>query len=114
MSHHAEGQFQFSTRSHQKEGSLVFKSPAFKAPHRPSEAAASASVPDTSKDTESEMAISIASDITHQPSSTSPKPRKSSVATTTKSVDLVLDQFQQMKLMISTFLGARQDPTLSP
>ena len=48
----AEGQFQFSTRSHQKG---VSKSSAFKSPQRPSAAAASASVPDTSKDTESEI-----------------------------------------------------------
>ena len=53
----------------------VSKSSAFKSPQRPSAAAASASVPDTSKDTESEMEISIASDVTHQPSSTSPKQR---------------------------------------
>ena len=52
----AEEQFQFSTRSHQKEGS------AFKSPQRPSAAAASASVPDTSRYTESEMEISIASE----------------------------------------------------
>ena len=51
----------------------VSKSSAFKSPQRPSAAAASASVPDTSRDTESEMEISIASDVTHQPSSTSPK-----------------------------------------
>ena len=31
-----------------------------------------------------------------------------------QSADPVLDQFQQMRLMISTFLGACQDPTLSP
>ena len=30
------------------------------------------------------------------------------------SADPVLDQFQQMRSMISTFLGARQDPTPSP
>ena len=35
--------------------------------------AATASVPDTSKDTESEMEISMTSDVIHQPSSTSPK-----------------------------------------
>ena len=51
----------------------VSKSSAFKSPQRPSAAAASASVPDTSRDTESEMKISIASDVTHQPLSTSPK-----------------------------------------
>ena len=48
----------------------VSKSSAFKSPQRPS--AAAASVPDTSRDTESEMEISIASDVT-QSSSTSPK-----------------------------------------
>ena len=46
----------------------VSKSSAFKSPQRPSVA-----VLDTSRDTESEMEISIASDVTHQPSSTSPK-----------------------------------------
>ena len=51
----------------------VSKSSAFKSPQGSSAAAASASVPDTSKDTEFEMEISIASDVTHQPSSTSPK-----------------------------------------
>ena len=30
------------------------------------------------------------------------------------SANHVLDQFQQMRLMISTFLGACQDPTLNP
>ena len=60
------------------------------------------------------MEISIASDVTHQPSSTSPKRRQPRVATTTMSADPVLDQFQQMRLMISTFLVARQDPTPSP
>ena len=49
----------------------VSKSSAFKSPQRPS--AATASVPDTSGDTESEIEISIASDVTHQPSITSPK-----------------------------------------
>ena len=72
------GEFQFSTRSHQK---VVCKSSAFTSPQRPS--AASASVPDTSRDTESEMEISIASDVTHQPLSTSPKQRQPPVATTT-------------------------------
>ena len=92
----------------------VSKSSAFKSPQRPFAAAASASVPDTSRDTESEMEISIASDVTHQPSSTSPKRRQPPVVTTTTSADPVLDQFQQMRLMISTFLGACQDPTPSP
>ena len=91
----------------------VSKSSAFKSPQRPSAAAASASVPDASKETESKMEISITSDVTHQPSSTIPKRRQPPVATTT-SADPVLDQFQQMRSMISTFLGARQDPTPSP
>ena len=51
----------------------VFKSSAFKSPQRSSAVAASALVPDISRDTESEMEISIASHVTHQPSSTSPK-----------------------------------------
>ena len=34
--------------------------------------------------------------------------------TATTSADPVLDQFQQLRSMISTFLGARQDPTPSP
>ena len=89
----------------------VSKSSAFKSPQRLS--AATASVPDTSRDTESEMEISITSDGTYQPSSTSPKRRPPAVATTTAE-DPVLDQFQQMRLMISTFLGTRQDPTPSP
>ena len=89
----------------------VSKSSAFKSPQRPS--AAAASVPDTSRYTESEMEISIASDVTHQPSSTSPKQRQPPVMTTTTSADPVLDQFQQMRSTISTFLGARQDPTPS-
>ena len=58
----------------------VSKSSAFKSPQRPS--AAAASVPDTSRDTESEMEISIASDVTHQPSSTSPKRGQPPVVTT--------------------------------
>ena len=49
----------------------VSKPCAFKSPQRPS--APAASVQDTSRDTESEMEINIASDVTHQPSSTSPK-----------------------------------------
>ena len=55
----------------------------------------------------------MASDVTHQPLSTSPKRRQPTVATTT-AADPVLDQFQQMRSMISTFLGAHQDPTPSP
>ena len=83
----------------------VFKSSAFKSPQRSS--AVTASVPDTSRDTESEMKISISSDVTHQPSSTTPKRRQPPVATTTTAADPILDQFQKMRSMISTFLGAR-------
>ena len=92
----------------------VSKSSAFKSPQRPCAAAASASVPDTSRYTESEMEISIASDVTHQPSSTSLKRQKAPVMTTTTAADPVLDQFQQMRSVISSFLGACQDSTSSP
>ena len=92
----------------------VSKSSAFKSPQRPSAALASSIVQDTSRDTESEMEISIAPDATHHPSSTSPKRRQPPVTTTTSSADPVLDQFQQMRSLISTFLGERQDPTPSP
>ena len=92
----------------------VSKSPAFKLPQRPSAATVSASVLDTPRDTGSEMGISIASDVTHQPSTTSPKRRQPTVATTTTAADQVLDQFQQMRSMISTFLGPCQDPSPSP
>ena len=67
------------------------KSSAFKSPLRPS--AATASVPDTSRETESEMAISMASDVTHQPSTTSRSQRPAAVASTTTE-DPGLDQFQ--------------------
>ena len=43
------------------------KSSAFKSTLRPSGATATTSIPDTSRETESEMKISMASDITHQP-----------------------------------------------
>ena len=92
----------------------VSKSSAFKSPWRPSAAAASPSVPNTSRDTESEMEISIASDVTYQPSSTSPEQQQRPVATTTSSADPVFDQFQPMRSMISTFLGAHEHPTPSP
>ena len=48
----------------------VFKSSTFKSPVRLS--AVTASVLDTSRETGSEMEISMTSDVTHQPSSTSP------------------------------------------
>ena len=92
----------------------VSKPSAFKSPQRLFAAAASTSVPDISRDTESEMEINIASDVTHQPSSTSPTRRQHPVLTITTTADPVLDQFQQMRWMISTFLGARQDPTPNP
>ena len=89
----------------------VSKSSGFKSPLRPS--AATASVPDTSRGTESEMEISMASDVTHHPASTSPSRQPATVAMSTPQ-DPVLDQFQQMRSMMSTFLGARQDPTPGP
>ena len=55
----------------------------------------------------------MASDATHQPSTTSPSHRPAAVATTTAE-DTVLDQFQQMRLMIFSFLGARQNSTPNP
>ena len=60
------------------------------------------------------MELSFASDVTHQPSSTIPKRRQLPITTTITVADPVLDQFQQMRSIISTFLGARQDPTPSP
>ena len=60
------------------------------------------------------MEISTVSDATHHPSSTSPKRRQPPVTTTTSSADPVLDQFKQMRSLISTFLGEHQDPTPSP
>ena len=56
------------------------------------------------------MEISIALDVTHQLSATSPSHQPATVPTSTAQVP-VLDQFQQMRLMISSFLGAYQDPT---
>ena len=55
----------------------------------------------------------MTSDVTHQLSSTSPKRRQPAVATTTAE-DPVLDQFQQIRSMIYTFLGAHQDHTPGP
>ena len=72
----------------------VSKSSGFKSPLRPS--AATASVPDTSRETESEMEISMVSDVTHHPASTSPSHHPAMVATSTPQ-DPVLEQFQQMK-----------------
>ena len=59
------------------------------------------------------MEISMTSDVTHQPPCTSPK-RQLAAVTTNTAEDPVLDQYQQMRSMISTFLGVRQDPTPSP
>ena len=63
-----EGQREDTER---EEGREFPSLPCSKSPQRPS--AATASVLDTSRDTESEMEISMASDVTHQPSRTSPK-----------------------------------------
>ena len=60
------------------------------------------------------MEIIIASDVTHQPLSTSPKRRHPPVAATITAAGPVLDQIQQMRSMLSTFLGTHQDPTPSP
>ena len=54
------------------------------------------------------MEISMASDVTFQPSTTSPSNRPAYVTTTTAE-DQVLDQFMQMRSMISSFLGAQQE-----
>ena len=89
------------------------KSSTFKSLLRPSRATATASVPDTSQETESEMEISMASDVTHQPSTTSPSHLPSAIATITAE-DSVLDQFQQMRLMLSSFLGTHQYSTSNP
>ena len=89
----------------------VSKSSAFKSPLRPS--AVTASVPDTSRETESDVEISMTSDVTHQPSTTSPLQRTAAVTTTTAEYQ-VLDQFQKMRSMIYSFLGGHQDPTPSP
>ena len=89
------------------------KSSTFKSQLRPSGATATDSVPDTSRETESEMEISMTSDVTHQLLTTSPSHQPAAVATTTAE-DPVLDQFQQMKSLISSFLGAHQDYTPNP
>ena len=86
------------------------KSPAFKSPVGPP--AATALVLDTLQETESEMEISMTSEVTHHPSSTSPSQRLLSVTSTT-SANPVLDQFQQMRSMVSRFLGAHQVPIAS-
>ena len=87
-------------------------SSAFKSPLRPVGATATVSVHNTSRETESEMEISMTSDVTHQPLTTSPSHRPAAVTTTAE--DPVLDQFQQMRSMISSFLGARRDSTPNP
>ena len=82
----------------------------FKSPLRPSEA--TASVSDTSRETESAMEISMASDVTHRSSTTSASHRPAAVPTITAE-DPVLDQFQQ-RSMISSFLGGHQGTTPNP
>ena len=62
-----------------------------------------ASVSDTSQEIESEMEISMASNVTRQLTTTSPSHRSAAVTTTTAE-DPVLDQFQQIRLMISNYL----------
>ena len=56
------------------------------------------------------MNISMSSDVTHQPSTTSPS-HQSAAVTTTTAEDPILNQFQQMRSISSSFLGARQDST---
>ena len=85
----------------------VSKSSGFKSPLRPS--AVTASVPDTSRQTESEMEISIASDVAHQPSMTSPSCQPAVVAMSNVQ-DPILDQFQWMSSMISNFCGCTSGP----
>ena len=83
-----------STQSRQKKGQMksVFCKvtsegrecqclPRSKSPLRPS--AATASVLDTSQETESEMEISMAFDVTHQPSTTGPSHQPADVTITT-------------------------------
>ena len=52
----------------------------------------------------------MGSDVTHEPSTTSSSHRPATVVTTTAE-NPVLKQFQLMKSMISSFLGARKDST---
>ena len=85
----------------------------FKSPLRPSGATVTPSVPDTSQKTETEMGISMALNVAHQLSKTSPSEQPVAAATTTAE-DPVLDHFQQMRLMISSFLGGCQDSTSNP
>ena len=59
------------------------------------------------------MEVSIASDVTHQPSTASPMHQPAMVVMSTPQ-DSVRDLFPLMRLMISSFLGARQDPTSDP
>ena len=91
----------------------VCKYSSFKSPLRPLGATATASVPDTSRETESEMEISMASDVTYQLSTTGPSHRPAPVTTNTAE-DPILDEFKEMRLMISSFLGARQDSAPNP
>ena len=72
------------------------KSSAFKSLLRTSGATVTASVLDTSRETESEMEISMASDVTHQPSITSPSHQPAAVATTTAPVP-VPDEVDNLK-----------------
>ena len=80
----AEGQFQFSMRSHRKEGSFQV------------------------------FCIQVTPEAfwSHSLSFSSGYIQRHRISTT--AADPVLDQCQQMRSKISTFLGARQDPTPSP
>ena len=93
---------QMLSRRSQDRSRVVSKSSASQL--KPSEATSTASVHNTSRETKSEMKISMASDVTHQPSTTSPSHQPAAVTTTTAE-DLALDQFQQMGSMITRLLG---------
>ena len=107
----AEGQFQFSMRSHQKEGSFQVFCIQVNPKADPQPQLQFQIHPGTQnlrwKSALHQMLlISLRAPV--------PSDGQPPVATTTTSADRVLDQFQQKRSMISTFLGARQDPTPSP
>ena len=77
--------FSFLWRHIRRKG--MSKSSAFKSPLRPS--AATASVPDISQETESGIEISMASDVTYQPSTTSLSQQPAPVTTTTAEVPVL-------------------------
>ena len=75
-------------------------------------ATTTASVPETSQETEYEMEISMASDMVMnlRPQAL----HTDQLLLTPPLLNRVLDQFQQMRSIISSFLGARQDTAPSP